>query len=78
MSEQAMALKAFLLGIPIRAGRDVFTRHLYRTQNPVEDASKAVWRNVARSMSVLLEAGTFDPGITRTGAQGRNPFESHT
>jgi len=60
MSEQAMGVKAFLLGIPTIAARDVFTRHLYRGKNPVPDAGREVWKNVARSMSVLFSERTFN------------------
>jgi len=59
-SEQALAIKAFLLDIPTYVARDVFTRHLYRTANPVQNAGQETWKNVCVSMSRLLHPATFD------------------
>jgi len=59
-SEQALAVKAFLMDIPTLVSRDVFTRHLYRSQNPVPGAGKEIWKNIAVSMSRLLHKETFD------------------
>ena len=60
MSEQVIAVKCFLLDVPVIASRDVFTRHLYRSRNPVDDAATAIWRNYARATWVLLSDETFD------------------
>lgn len=59
-SEQALSVKAFLMDIPVRFSRDVWLRHLYRKSNPVQSAGAENWRNVTRSMFVLLGQQLFD------------------
>ncbi len=53
-SEQALAVKAFLLGIPVLFGRDVIFRHLYRGTNPVRDAGTELWKNATRCTALLF------------------------
>lgn len=53
-SEQALAVKAFLLGIPVLFGRDVVFRHLYRGTNPVRDAGTELWKNATRCTALLF------------------------
>jgi len=60
MSEQALSVKAFLLDIPVFATRDIFTRHLYRSTNPVEGAGKEVWKNLTRCASRLFPPDMFE------------------
>lgn len=59
-SEQALAIKAFLLGVPILVSRDLATHHHYRDRNPVSNAGEEMWRNVTGSMAALLHEETFD------------------
>ncbi len=58
-SEQALAVKAFLLGVPVCVSRDHHVGHLYRSSNPVPDAARHVWRNVCRATALLLPPATF-------------------
>jgi len=53
-SEQALAVKAFLLGIPVLFGRDVVFRHLYRGRNPVRNAGTELWKNATRCTALLF------------------------
>jgi glycosyltransferase involved in cell wall biosynthesis len=59
-SEQALAVKAFLLGIPVEFSRDVVIRHLYKDTNPVQNASREVRRNATYSMARILGREMFD------------------
>jgi glycosyltransferase involved in cell wall biosynthesis len=59
-SEQALSVKAFLMGVPVRFSRDVWLRHLYRDKNPLDGAGTDKWKNVARSMFVLLGEDLFN------------------
>jgi len=58
-SEQALAVKAFLMDVPVLVSRDVHTGHLYRERNPVPDAAREVWRNICRATAVLLPERIF-------------------
>ncbi len=53
-SEQAMAVKCYLLDIPVEFSRDVIIRHLYRKANPLPGAGMATARNCCYSMALLL------------------------
>jgi len=53
-SEQALAVKAYLLNIGVYAARDVYLRHLYRSVNPMSNAGKELWWNVVRATYVLM------------------------
>lgn len=53
-SEQALAVKAFLLDVPVYFSRDVIFRHAYRDSNPTPDADKEKWRNITRATAVLF------------------------
>ncbi len=53
-SEQGLALKAFLLDIPILVNPSVVAEHLYRNANPLPDASREVWRNVTQVTAALF------------------------
>jgi len=64
-SEQALAVKAFLLDIPILVSRDLQTHHLYRSKNPVPHAAEEVWKNCCFSMAALLSKETFDRRFRR-------------
>ena len=59
-SEQALAVKAFLLDIPVLVSRDLATHHHYRNSNPVPNAGVEIWKNVCWSMAALLSEETFD------------------
>jgi len=59
-SEQALAVKAFLLGIPTLVSRDLQTHHLYKESNPVPNAGIETWKNICYSMAALLSEETFD------------------
>ncbi|MEF8787588.1 MAG: hypothetical protein V5A84_00830, partial [Planctomycetota bacterium] len=59
-SEQALSVKAYLLGVEIWAARDIYTRHLYRSKNPVEGAGREVWKNVCRCTSRLFPPRIFE------------------
>ena len=58
-SEQSLSVKAFLLDVPVIASRNVFTRHLYRSENPIPDAAREVWKNVAHAGSRLFRPEVF-------------------
>ena len=53
-SEEALAVKAFLLDMPVYFSRDVIIRHLYRKSNPLKDAGTEKMRNVTRATAVLF------------------------
>ncbi|MCK4283138.1 MAG: glycosyltransferase family 2 protein, partial [Candidatus Brocadiae bacterium] len=59
-SEQVLAIKAFLMDIPIYFSRDVVFRHWYRcgkgerSKNPVPDAGRENWRNVCHGTATLF------------------------
>ena len=59
-SEQALAVKAFLLGAAVLVSRDHQTHHHYRSANPVPNAHVEVWRNACFSMAAILSPETFD------------------
>ncbi len=59
-SEQAIAVKAFLLDIPVLVSRDLATHHHYRNANPVPNAGVETWKNVCWSMAALLSDEAFD------------------
>ncbi|MFO8007981.1 MAG: glycosyltransferase family 2 protein [Candidatus Brocadiia bacterium] len=59
-SEQALSVKAFLLGIPVLQSRDLATGHRYRSRNPVPDALRQTWRNITRCMAVLFGRYLFE------------------
>ena len=59
-SEQALAVKAFLMDVPVLVSRDIFIRHLYRSQNPCPDAGKELAKNMVRSMSRILTPESFN------------------
>jgi len=60
-SEQALALKAFLLGIPVLVSRDLATHHRYGP-NPAFDfiIQAEMWRNVCFATAALLSEETFE------------------
>jgi len=58
-SEQALAVKAFLLDVPVEFSRDVVFQHLYRTTNPTPNAAAAVRRNVCYAMARILGEEMF-------------------
>ena len=59
-SEQALAVKAFLLDVLVEFSRDVVFQHLYRETNPTPDAAHAVRRNVCYSMARILGVESFN------------------
>jgi len=59
-SEQALAVKAFLLDVPVLVSRDVQIGHLYRESNPIPDATREVWRNICRAAAVIFPEHVFD------------------
>jgi hypothetical protein len=58
-SEEALSVKAFLLGIPVLFSRDVIFRHAYRGTNPVKNAGTEKWRNICRSTFLLFDRETW-------------------
>lgn len=60
-SEQGLAIKAHLLGIPVLVARDIATKHKYRSANPAGDgaASEGYWRNAAYCLALYLQPKTF-------------------
>jgi len=64
-SEQALAVKAFLLDIPILVSRDLQTHHHYKEVNPVPNAGTEIWRNVCFAMAALLSKETFNQRFLR-------------
>jgi len=59
-SEQALAVKAFLLDVPVLVSRDLPSHHQYRRANPVPNAGLEVWKNACFSMAALLSPETFE------------------
>ncbi|MFW6189908.1 MAG: glycosyltransferase [Planctomycetota bacterium] len=59
-SEQGLAVKAFLLNIPILVARNAVTRHLYRDANPLPNAAGETWRNVAHVTATLFGRRLFE------------------
>ncbi len=59
-SEQALSVKAHLLGIPVLTNRDLALGHRYRDANPVPDAAREVWKNVARATALLFGRGIYE------------------
>ncbi len=55
-SEQALCVKAYLMDVPVyvSGNKDFCAGHLYRSSNPVAEASKDTWRNVYRATRVLF------------------------
>jgi hypothetical protein len=53
-SEEALSLKAHLLGIPVLTNRGVVIAHKYRSANPIPDSSRECWKNIARATVVLF------------------------
>jgi hypothetical protein len=64
-SEQALAVKAFLLDIPILVSRDLATHHHYKAANAVPYAGVEMWRNVCFAMAALLSPETFKERFLR-------------
>jgi len=60
-SEQAIAIKAYLLNIPIFTYMDgSLFRHLYRSTNPVATAARDKFANAAWSLSSILYPDTYN------------------
>ncbi len=59
-SEQALSVKAFLLGVPVLQSAELSAGHLYRSENPVPDAHRQTWRNRARCCAVLFGRDVFE------------------
>jgi GT2 family glycosyltransferase len=59
-SEEALAVKAHLLDVPVLFSRDVVFRHLYRGANPLPRADRERWRNVTRATALLLGRELFE------------------
>lgn len=62
-SEQAMAVKCWLLGIDVEFSRSIVLRHWYRSNNPCPTAGKDSRRNAVFSLARLLDARTFNRRI---------------
>lgn len=58
-SEEALSLKAAMLGVPILVSRDVVVKHLYRDACPCPDSTKQMWMNVVFALSMLWDEKTF-------------------
>jgi len=59
-SEQALAVKAFLLNIPVFVSGNLATHHKYRSVNPVPAAGRELWLNAQGSLRRVLSAATFN------------------
>jgi len=59
-SEQALAVKAFLLDVPVLVARNAMTRHLYRDANPLPNAARETWRNATHVTATLFGRRLFD------------------
>lgn len=61
-SEDALAVKAFLLGIPTLVSRDLPTHHHYRSSNPAgaKAAGDGKWMNITFAMAALFSEEMFD------------------
>ena len=64
-SEQALAVKAFLLDIPVLVSRDLATHHHYKGTNPVPNANIETVKNACFSMAALLSEQTFNGRFRR-------------
>ena len=69
-AEEALSLKAALLGVPVLVSRDLVSRHLYRQENPVPGAGEERWRNITFSLAGLFTPETFESLL-------RAPCEKH-
>ena len=68
---EPFSIKALLMNVPVYVSRDVYTRHLYRSVNPVQRAHREKVNNGAFGFSSVLSQDTFD-NYTRT--QGHPPM----
>ena len=83
---EPFSFKAYFLGVPILVSRDGYTRHFYRTKNPVANAAVEKTRNTAFGAASVFSEQTFNkyfkhwcesrggimPGeIDRLAAEGR-------
>ena len=59
-SEQALSVKAYLLGIPVLTNRELVIAHRYRDKNPVPHADRETWKNVARATTVLFGPRVYE------------------
>jgi len=76
-SEQALAVKAFLLGIPILVSETLATHHHYKGVNSVPNAGQEVWRNATFSLAALLSEETFDLRFRPFCEARRGPEEAN-
>ncbi len=59
-SEQALAIKAWLMDVPVLQSRDLRAGHKYRGTNRIPGAAREVWKNVARSTRLLLGQEAYE------------------
>ncbi len=63
-SEEALAVKAFLLDVLVLVSRDLATHHHYANVNPLSgegvDVNAEVWKNRCFAMAALLSEETFE------------------
>jgi len=62
---EPFSLKCLLMNVPVYAARDIYTRHLYRSHNPMPRAHVEKVRNGAFGFASVLSPETFD-GYKRT------------
>lgn len=62
--EQSMAVKCYLMNIPIYIAKDHKTGHKYRSKNPLANTGMSVtkenWANICYTLSLYLEPKVFD------------------
>ena len=77
-SEQALAVKAFLLGIPVLVSRDLHSHHWYAHGGArhLPGLDRDYWRNVAFASASILSKGTFDLRIRPFCIQHLGPRET--
>ena len=59
LSEQALSIKAYLLGIPVLVNQDLVIAHRYKAKNPTPDAGPGMYKNLARMAAVLFGPQTY-------------------
>jgi len=68
-SEQAMAVKCWLMQLPVVVSRDWHLGHKYRDANPARGANDGLWRNACRCTRLLFGEGEwrrrFEPWLVQ-------------
>ncbi|MCD6405858.1 MAG: glycosyltransferase family 2 protein [Planctomycetes bacterium] len=69
---EPFSIKASLLGVPVYVARDHYTRHLYRSTNPLPKAHREKVKNIAFATASIFSRGTWEKYfrqwcVTRSG-----------